>query len=200
MPAGDAVARALTWIDGTLWVDAPSASPARLRSLGAAVARVDRALAGFDHAHLDRQLRWNLATAAEQRELLPFVADPGRRAAAGAVLDRFAGHVAPALAALPAQAVHNDANDRNVLVDGDAVDRVTGLLDFGDPPGAARVRTRRRGRLRPRGGFRGRAARGRRVPRRRAAHAGRARAAARPRPHPPRAQHRDGRLAVLPRA
>ncbi len=133
---GDRVARALTWLPGTVWADAGPAAPARLRALGAAVARVDAALAGFEHPHLGRPLRWNLATAAEQRELLPHVADPERRAAVTAVLDRFAERVAPALAALPAQAVHNDANDLNVLVDGD---RVTGLLDFGDLCRAPRV-------------------------------------------------------------
>ncbi|HYY11712.1 MAG TPA: phosphotransferase, partial [Kineosporiaceae bacterium] len=134
---GDArVARALGWLDGTLWADAGPPTPARLRSLGAAVARVDAALAGFDHARLGRPLRWNLVTAAHQRDLLSFVADGDDRSAAQAVLDRFAEHVAPTLAALPAQAVHNDANDHNVLVEGD---RVTGLLDFGDLCRAPRV-------------------------------------------------------------
>ena len=133
---GDRIARALTWLPGTVWADAPPAPPERLRSLGAAVARVDAALAGFDHPHLARPLRWNLATAAGQRELLAHVTDPERRGLAAAVLDRFAERVAPALATLPAQAIHNDANDRNVLVDGD---RVTGLLDFGDLCRAPRI-------------------------------------------------------------
>jgi 4-aminobutyrate aminotransferase-like enzyme/Ser/Thr protein kinase RdoA (MazF antagonist) len=133
---GDRIARALTWLPGTVWADAGPATPERLNSLGAAVARVDAALAGFDHPHLGRPLRWNLVTAADQRELLPHVADPERAGEAAAVLDLFAERVAPALAALPAQAVHNDANDRNVLVDGD---RVTGLLDFGDLCRAPRI-------------------------------------------------------------
>jgi 4-aminobutyrate aminotransferase-like enzyme/Ser/Thr protein kinase RdoA (MazF antagonist) len=136
LPVGDRVARALTWLPGAVWGEANPATPQRLRSLGATVAHVDCALAGFDHPHLGRPLRWNLTTAADQRELLPHVADPERRAAAGAVLDRFAERVAPALAALPAQAVHNDANDLNVLVEGD---RVTGLLDFGDLCRAPRI-------------------------------------------------------------
>ena len=133
---GDRVARVLTWLPGTVWADAGPATPERLRSLGAAVARVDAALAGFDHPHLARPLRWNLSTAADQRELLPHVPDPERRGAAATVLDRFAERVAPALAALPAQAVHNDANDRNVLVVGDSV---AGLLDFGDLCRAPRI-------------------------------------------------------------
>src|SRR3954468_22878190 len=61
---GDRIGRALTWLPGTVWAEAGPATPERLRSLGAAVARVDAALAGFAHPHLGRPLRWNLATAA----------------------------------------------------------------------------------------------------------------------------------------
>ena len=135
-PVGDRLARVLTWLPGQLWADAGPATAARLRGLGAAVARLDTALSGFDHPHLGRALRWNLATAADQRELLRFVADPERRRVAGTVLDAFAARVAPALGALPRQAIHNDANDRNVLVEGE---QVTGLLDLGDLCRAPRV-------------------------------------------------------------
>ena len=133
---GGRIARVLSWLPGEVWADSGPATPARLRALGATVAAVDRALAGFDHPHLDRALRWNLVCAPDQRELLDSVADPERRRVAGSVLDAFAERVAPALAALPAQAIHNDANDRNVLVAGD---RVTGLLDFGDLCRAPRI-------------------------------------------------------------
>src|SRR4051812_46646972 len=141
---GGRVARVLTWLPGQVWADADradatSAEPdtsARLRALGAAVARVDHALAGFDHPRLARDLRWNLVSAAEQRELVRYVADGERRALATAVLDAFAGRVAPALSALPSQAIHNDANDRNVLVE---AENVTGLLDFGDLCRAPRI-------------------------------------------------------------
>ena len=105
------------------------------------MARVDRALAGFRHPAADRPLRWNLATAVspgtDARELLPHVLDAERRALAGAVLDRFAADVAPRLAALPRQPIHNDANDLNVLVD--EAGRVRGLIDFGDLCTAPRI-------------------------------------------------------------
>jgi Ser/Thr protein kinase RdoA (MazF antagonist) len=41
------------------------------------------------------------------------------------------------LRALPAQAIHNDANEHNVLVDGDG--EVRGLIDFGDLCRAPRI-------------------------------------------------------------
>ncbi|MGZ4603988.1 MAG: phosphotransferase, partial [Kineosporiaceae bacterium] len=133
------IARLLTWRPGRVWAESPPASPTRPRALGAAVATVDRALATFDHPRLARELRWNLATATRQRTLLRHVEDADRRALAAAVLDRFADAVAPALADLPVQAVHNDGNDHNVLVDEADGDRVLGLVDFGDLCRAPRI-------------------------------------------------------------
>ena len=53
------------------------------------------------------------------------------------MLERFAERVLPRLRELPAQAIHNDANEHNVLVGGDG--RVSGLIDFGDLCRAPRV-------------------------------------------------------------
>ena len=44
---GGRIGRALTWLPGSVWAEVGPATPERLRSLGAAVARVDAALAGF---------------------------------------------------------------------------------------------------------------------------------------------------------
>ena len=68
--------------------------------------------------------------------------DAGGRAAraaddADAVLERFAGNVLPALRELPAQLIHNDANEHNVLVGDDGSS--AGLIDFGDVCRAPRV-------------------------------------------------------------
>jgi len=117
---GGGIARVLTWLPGTPWAAAPR-GPEALRSLGRAVAAVDAALAGFEHPGLERALRWDMLRAAELRGAAP-QADP--------VLERFAGRVLPALRELPAQAIHNDANEHNVLVGDDG--RVSGLIDFGD--------------------------------------------------------------------
>jgi Ser/Thr protein kinase RdoA (MazF antagonist) len=131
------LARMLQRLPGRTWADTAPHPPSARRELGALVARVDRALAGLDHPAVGRPSRWNLATAAKARELLPFVADPVRRAAAAAVLDRFADVVAPALSRLPGQPIHNGADDLNVVVD-DA-GHVHGLVDFGDVCTAPRI-------------------------------------------------------------
>jgi Ser/Thr protein kinase RdoA (MazF antagonist) len=118
------LARALTWVPGTPWAERPGS----LRSLGRTVARVDRALAGFDHPALDTR-RWNMLAAAD------LLSDASGDAAA--VLERFAAELLPRLEALPRQAIHNDANEHNVLVGEDG--EVCGLIDFGDLCRAPRV-------------------------------------------------------------
>jgi 4-aminobutyrate aminotransferase-like enzyme/Ser/Thr protein kinase RdoA (MazF antagonist) len=114
--------RLLTWLPGTPWAARAEHGPEALASLGRAVARVDRALAGFDHPALDRPLRWNMLRAPDLRPDAPELAAP--------VLERFEAEVLPRLLELPAQAIHNDANEHNVLVGEDG--EVTGLIDFGD--------------------------------------------------------------------
>ena len=68
------------------------------------------------------------------------LADPARRAVVDGIVTEFAGlkHV---LAALPQQAIHNDANDYNVLVDGclTRAPRISGLIDLGDMCVAPRI-------------------------------------------------------------
>src|SRR5581483_7885988 len=122
--------RLTTWLDGTAWVDAPRRSENALASLGALLAEIDRALAGFHHAGLAEPYLWDLAEAASLRGDVGLIADPERRATVTAVLDRFAAEIEPRLRTQRKQAIHGDANDRNVLLDAEG--RIAGLLDFGD--------------------------------------------------------------------
>jgi len=122
--------RVLSWVAGTPLAVIGEPGAETLASLGRAVAHVDRGLASFEHAALDRPLRWNMLSAAE------LVSD-ATAGDARAVLERFAAHVAPRLCALPGQAIHNDANEHNVLIGDDG--RVRGLIDFGDLCRAPRI-------------------------------------------------------------
>ena len=117
-PDGVRLARALTWVPGRGWTGAEPATA--LAELGRLVATVDAALAGFDHPHAGRPLAWNLARADELLAKLDELDDAlagERGAVTSAVLERFRDAVRPALDALPAQVIHNDANDANVLLD-----------------------------------------------------------------------------------
>lgn len=100
------------------------------RAFGAFAARLDVALSGFAHPADRRRLLWDIREAPGLRRLLPDVGDPSLRALATAALDRFEAEGAPVLAALPAQAIHNDLNPHNVLADESGA--LTGIIDFGD--------------------------------------------------------------------
>src|SRR3954469_15328503 len=91
--------RLLSWLDGRPWAE----QGGDLASLGRAVARVDRALAGFAHPEMHRPHRWDLRRAGD------------------------VGVDVPRLDHLPHQVIHNDANEHNVLVDEHGV--VCGLID-----------------------------------------------------------------------
>ena len=103
--------------------------------LGAAVAALDGALAGFEHAELDRDFRWHPLHAGRLERALPRVGDAEREFTASA-LARL-GELMPELRALPQQAIHNDANENNVLLDADG--RITAIIDLGDAVRAPRV-------------------------------------------------------------
>ncbi len=156
---GKYLVRMVSYLEGSLFADAPVRTPNLLRQLGAFMAQVDPALNGFEHPAMHRtEFMWNLARADEEitprlsslRALrqaqdeaispndeetatLPTVA---RSDMVQKVLERFNRRVKPALQDLRWQVIHNDANDYNILLnDG----MVTGLLDFGDMLYAPRV-------------------------------------------------------------
>ena len=110
---------------------------ALLEAVGGLVGRLQRALEGFDHPELDvQEIPWAPAHAprviAEASRILP--AEDSRqiyRRVADSVRDRL-----PVLLALPAGALHNDANDDNLLLGGGTPEAAKpedlALLDFGD--------------------------------------------------------------------
>src|SRR6185295_9073524 len=69
------------------------------------------------------------------------IGSASRRALVQRLFRPYQEEVAPRWAKLPAQIIHNDANDYNVLVAGrpDEPDRAVGLIDFGDLVFTARV-------------------------------------------------------------
>jgi len=129
-PQGRHQARLLTWLPGTVWAKAKERGPESAASLGALLARLDRALASFAHPGTRRAYGWDIAQAAMHLETARSIADAAKRQSVLAILERFAEIVAPQLALTPRQVIHNDANDYNVLLAPDGA--VAGLLDFGD--------------------------------------------------------------------
>lgn len=123
--------RILTWLPGRVLVEATPHPPALLRDLGRLLGRMDRALADISHPALQRDTEWDLLRVAEIRDRLHAHRDPARRARVEAHLMQFQERVLPELRELRRSVIHNDANDRNILVD-EAGARVTGIIDFSD--------------------------------------------------------------------
>ena len=130
--------RLLTWLPGEPLGTVRRHSPTLLEHLGSSIGAVDRALASFDHPAIHREFHWDLARGVRVvRDHLTAIGDAAVRAQVEAWTAEIASHVEPLLPELRRSAVHNDANDYNVLVanDGDIWsrdERIAGLIDFGD--------------------------------------------------------------------
>lgn len=134
--------RVITWLDGVPLHLTPR-SAAQRQTLASGLARLTRALHGFDDPAADHDLLWDIKNAGRLRPLLPLVPDDALRAVCADVLDRFdvlaprlAPIMAPPSAAEPVpvrwQVVHSDLNPHNVLVAAEDHDRLAGIIDFGD--------------------------------------------------------------------
>jgi 4-aminobutyrate aminotransferase-like enzyme len=101
-----------------------------LHTLGATLARLDRALQGFFHPALAQHLAWDVRRLPELVEFSPYIASAALRnrveRVAAALKERI-----PTLRALRSQAIHGDCHGHNLLVDTEA-SAISGILDFGD--------------------------------------------------------------------
>jgi hydroxylysine kinase len=122
--------RLLSWCPGTSVARVPL-SPALTTSIGASLARLTQALAGFVHPGADHVLLWDIRQFPHLAPLIPAL-PADLQAKAQALGDRFRTDIAPALARLPTQVVHADLNPHNLLTDPEDPTRITGILDFGD--------------------------------------------------------------------
>jgi 4-aminobutyrate aminotransferase-like enzyme len=103
-----------------------------LRSLGRALAAMDRALESLDHPAAHRTFHWDLRHADQARAHMPLLPE-ARRELVAPIFDRWSRID---WSALPHSVIHGDANDYNVLVD---AGRVVSILDFGDMVWSATV-------------------------------------------------------------
>lgn len=124
------ILRLLSWLDGHPQ-HLTARTPAQAAAMGRIAARLTLGLRGFSHPAATHVLQWDIKQATALRPLLPFIADDLRPLATD-TLDRFDRDIAPHLATLRAQVVHNDLNPHNVLVDARDPACITGILDFGD--------------------------------------------------------------------
>ncbi|WP_200879399.1 aminotransferase class III-fold pyridoxal phosphate-dependent enzyme [Microvirga sp. BSC39] len=104
-----------------------------LREIGATLAAMDRALEGFAHPALGREIKWDLRRSGWIRGSIGLIDGADRRAIVERIVAEFEGGLMGRLTALPSTAIHNDINDYNMLVDaGTGEPRLSGIIDFGD--------------------------------------------------------------------
>jgi hydroxylysine kinase len=128
---GHLIVRLLDFLPGQALNSVPRSGIQR-QGIGAMLARLNCALHGFSHAGAERPILWDISRTCELGVMLRYIADRKRRVQVTGYLDRFASYVRPMLQSLRAQVLHNDFNPHNLLVDSDAPDRISGIIDFGD--------------------------------------------------------------------
>ncbi len=129
--------RMVSFLDGVSLDGSPSTARQR-RAVGAMSARLQIALDDFAHPSDDHPLIWDMKRAGRLRPHLGFFAG-AERDRLEAVLDLFEARIAPVMAELPTQVVHNDFNGDNLLVDAADTDRIAGVIDFDDMVRAPRL-------------------------------------------------------------
>ena len=123
--------RLVTYLDGVPLAEVASRPPELLDSLGRTLGRLDAALADFDHPAIHRDFHWDVANASRViEEHLPLIGDRDQRALVRRVSESALAWIAPHQSAFRRSAIHNDANDWNVLVS-DVSDTIA-IIDFGD--------------------------------------------------------------------
>jgi 4-aminobutyrate aminotransferase-like enzyme/Ser/Thr protein kinase RdoA (MazF antagonist) len=134
--AGHAVhVRLLEFIDGRSLAHVEHLSQQVVTGLARLCARVDVALANFEHPGLERILQWDPRHASALiKHLLPVIENPEERACIAKAADLAHARLLPLIAALPVQAIHMDITEYNVVWSRDdrAMWQLQGLIDFGD--------------------------------------------------------------------
>jgi len=122
--------RLVTYLAGAPLAASRARTPGLLASLGRAVGRLDAALADFDHPAIHRDFHWDLANAALViGEHLALIDDDDDRGLVERVSASALRSIEPRRGAWRRSAIHNDANDWNVLV---SKSEVVAIIDFGD--------------------------------------------------------------------
>jgi len=124
------VCRVVSYLAGTPLSEFTATADLAL-DFGRCAAKLDLALANFEHGGDDHVLLWDLQRASDLRELITYVEEADLRAAVRLCLDDFDRRVRPALSSLRHQVIHSDLHGDNVLATDDHKS-IAGVIDFGD--------------------------------------------------------------------
>ncbi|KIC18253.1 aminotransferase class III-fold pyridoxal phosphate-dependent enzyme [Leisingera sp. ANG-DT] len=130
----------LNKLPGRCYAKAEPKSDMLIHEIGQTLGGTAKALTDFHHEGLERNFKWDLMRAGWITAQLSCIKDPARHAILEEISAEFS-KLEPALAELSKQAIHNDANDYNIMVAGELNEprRVSGLIDLGDMCAAPRI-------------------------------------------------------------
>ncbi|APG48826.1 aminotransferase class III-fold pyridoxal phosphate-dependent enzyme [Phaeobacter porticola] len=140
----DTGAERLVWVQtqlpGRCYANSAPKTADLIAQVGSTLAGTTQALDGFAHPALERDFKWDLMAASWVAKETSCITVTERRAVIEQICADFA-EIMPQLRALPKQAIHNDANDYNILVTGNLTQprMISGLIDLGDMCAAPRI-------------------------------------------------------------
>lgn len=122
--------RVMSYLTGTPLAQT-SSLPHEREHIGEILAALRQATAAFSHPADSRVLAWDVRHLPMLRHLLQEVPDAKQRGVLEQAMNRF-DTIAGRLEKCRMQVLHNDFNTNNIVVDHDAPNFVTGIIDFGD--------------------------------------------------------------------
>ncbi|MEC9307736.1 MAG: phosphotransferase [Candidatus Neomarinimicrobiota bacterium] len=122
-------ARMVTFVSGIFLKDYAQ-SEDMLFNLGAFMARLSRAMKGFEHPAANRKFAWNLSQDDFIQHFSQELKDDEERDIVRFFLHQTRAYHMDHGKDLPWAVIHNDGNDHNILVND--LGKTTGIIDFGD--------------------------------------------------------------------
>lgn len=121
--------RVLTYLEGTFLAEADH-TEALAHSFGDFLARMDQQLMNIRDVAIEaKRSNWDLQHLLLSEPHIDFIREPTRKKLVQYYFLQYKERVLPRQHLLRKNLIHNDANDLNVLVNGE---KVTGIIDFGD--------------------------------------------------------------------
>ncbi len=127
--------RLLNYVEGRLLSAVNPHFPELLIEFGESLGKLDQALLSFEHEALQRPLLWKMHEAlAVLEKFKPLLASTEQQSLIKYFENHFRDRVLPLDQSLRRSAIHNDANDNNVLIQGDSpwMQTISSIIDFGD--------------------------------------------------------------------
>ncbi|MDH5356674.1 MAG: phosphotransferase, partial [Gammaproteobacteria bacterium] len=127
--------RLLNYVEGRLLSEVNPHFPELLYDLGSTLATVDQSLLDFEHPALDRPLLWKMHEVLDTlNKFKPLLASREKRTLVEYFESRFGESLPELENQLRRSPIHNDANDNNILIEGDSAwqQQVSSIIDFGD--------------------------------------------------------------------